>query len=328
MVTKVDLVELASGYWQSFAMGAAVELGIFAELSEQEKDIDTLSEKLSCSPFHMEALLCSLVGMGLLCKKNNGYSLHPDQKAFLDPSSPDSMLGAFAFNQDLAGLWMKLPECIRSGTPALPNNPHLGSDPKRTRRFVEGMHSRAGLMARNLLPCLTPAPDSKILDVGGGPGTFSLKLAERDSTLRITVLDLPPIVAAAAEIHAGKSALECLRFQGGDYHTCDFPQEQDYLLYCGALHQEPESGIDDLLKKMYIALRPGGTLVVVDLMLNADRCTPVYSSLFHINMMLMRPHSNVYSSDELLARMKTAGFSTLTTFDVPETPYRMVQGSR
>jgi ubiquinone/menaquinone biosynthesis C-methylase UbiE len=325
---KINLVEVASGYWKSFAMGAAVDLGLFTELSKCEQDTETISKKLSCSPFHMEALLCSLVGMGLLCKKNSLYSLDPEQKAFLDPSSPDSMLGAFAFNQDLAGLWMKLPECIRSGSPALPDNPHLGSDPDRTRRFVEGMHSRAGLMARNLLPCLRPPASSKILDVGGGPGTFSLKLAERDPSLQITVLDLPPVVTAAAEIHAGKPALECITFQGGDYHTCPFPQEQDYILYCGALHQEPESGIDALLAKMVEALRPGGTLVVVDLMLNEDRCTPVYSSLFHINMMLMRPQSNVYSSDELIQRMTTAGVSALTTTDVPDTPYRMVQGTR
>ncbi len=327
-IKNIDLVDLASGYWKSFAIGAAVELNIFSELSENEQDTETLSKNISCAPLHLEALLNSLCGMGLLDKKNGNFFLHPAQKAFLDPKSPDSMLGAFAFNQDLAGLWMKLPECIRSGKPVLPDNPHLGADPDRTRRFVEGMHSRAGLMARNLLPCLHPPSGSKVLDVGGGPGTFSLKLAERDPSLLITVLDLPPVVKAAAEIHAGNPALKCITFQGGDYHSCDYPQEQDTVLYCGALHQEPDNGLDALLEKMKAALKPGGQLVVVDLMLDPDRTTPVYSSLFDINMMLMRPSSKVHTSHELMNRLKSCGFKNLTVSDIPHTPYRRVQGTK
>ncbi|MDF3130529.1 methyltransferase [Kiritimatiellaeota bacterium B1221] len=327
-IKNVDLVDLASGYWKSFAIGTALELNIFSELSEREQDIESLSKSISCAPLHLEALLNSLCGMGLLDKKKNHFFLHPDQKAYLDPRSPDNMLGAFAFNQDLAGLWMKLPGCIRSGEPVLPDNPHLGSDPDRTRRFVEGMHSRAGLMARNLLPCLHPPGGSKVLDVGGGPGTFSLKLAERDPSLEITVLDLPPVVKAAAEIHAGNPALGCITFQGGDYHHCDYPRNQDTLLYCGALHQEPDEGLDALLEKMKAALKPGGQLVVVDLMLNPDRCTPVYSALFELNMMLMRPHSKVHTSRELTQRLEHCGFRDLCVSDIPHTPYRMVQGTK
>lgn len=327
MVTQVDLVELASGYWQSFAMGAAVELNVFTEIAQQEQDTETLAKTLACAPSHLQALLDSLAGMGLLRKKDGKYSLDPAQSAFLDPASPDSMLGAFAFNQDLAGLWMKLPDCIRSGKPVLPDNPHLGADPARTRRFVEGMHSRAGLMARNLLPCLHPPAGSKILDVGGGPGTFSLKLAERDPSLQITVLDLPPIVKAAAEIHAGKPALSCIRFQGGDYHQAPYPEDRDIILYCGALHQEPDTGLDALFSKMKAALKPGGRLVVVDLMLDPDRTTPVYSALFEMNMMLMRPSSKVHCSASLESRLKDLGFTNIKVDDVPHTPYRMVQGN-
>lgn len=303
-----------------------MELNIFSELADHEQDTDSLAKSLQCAPQHLEALLCSLVGMGLLEKKNNLFFLHPEQRMYLDPSSPDNMLGAFAFNQDLAGLWMQLPDCVHKGQPVIPDNPHLGEDPARTRRFVEGMHSRAGLMARNLLPCLTPESGSKILDVGGGPGTFSIKLAERDPSLEITVLDLPPVVTAAAEIHSGKSALRSITFQGGDYHQCAYPGDQDYILYCGALHQETDTDLNALLKKMKTALKPGGKLVVVDLMLDENRCTPVYSALFELNMLLMRPRAKVHSSKELEQRMQKLGFKNLECTDIPQTPYRMVQG--
>lgn len=327
MATTVDLVELASGYWQSFALGAAVELGFFPILATGPVKSGELAESVGASEEHVEALLNSLCGLGLLRRSDAGYELDPEQKALLDPASPENMLGAFRFNLDLAKLWLKLPECVRSGEPVIPENPHLGKDPDKTRRFVEGMHSRAGLMARGLVPMLTPKAGSQVLDVGGGPGTFSLKLAERDDSLEITVLDLPPIVEAAKEIHAGNPAAERIRFMGGDYHQAEFPEEQDMILYCGALHQEPESRIEVLLGKMKEALKPGGELVLVDLMLDSDRCTPAYSALFQLNMMLMRPASRVYSSERLSELLRIVGFGTIETTEVPGTPYRMVKAS-
>jgi ubiquinone/menaquinone biosynthesis C-methylase UbiE len=324
-MSTISLVDLASRYWQSMALNAAVQLNLFPTLAAQPMSCTQLAETLDCSEEHLTALAHSLVGLGLLTLNEDLFDLAPEHRSLLDPASPDCMLGALQFNADLAGLWLKLPDCVRDGKPVLPGNPHLGEDPARTRRFVEGMHSRAGLMARALLPLLHPAPNAKVLDVGGGPGTFSLKLAERDPSLHITVLDLPPVVAAAAEIHAGKAALSSITFQGGDYHTADYPQQQDWILYSGALHQEPESGIFALFKKIKAALKPGGTLVVVDLMLDEDRTTPAYSALFQINMMLMRPSSRVYTSSRLVEVLTQTGFSEISVREVPETPYRLVE---
>lgn len=324
----VDLVELASAYWRSFALNAGVELEIFPALAAMERSAEGLAGELDLSEPHLRALLDSLAGMDLLTKRGDRYGLHPDQRDRLDPTSPDCMLEAFRFNADLAGLWLKLPDCVREGRPALPDNPHLGGDAERTRRFVRGMHSRAGIMARGLLPCLRPAPGSRILDVGGGPGTFSLKLAERDPTLRITVLDLPPVARAAEAIHADHPAVERLTFLGGDYHTADYPGDQDLVLYCGAAHQEPEESLSGLFDRMRGALKPGGELAVVDLMLDSDRTTPAYSALFELNMMLMRPRSRVHATDRILNLLETAGFAAREAEEVIGTPYRLVRARR
>ena len=327
MSAPVDLVDLASRYWQSAALNAAVSLGIFEFLAGKPATAAEVAEGLQMSEQHTEALLDSLCGLTVLEKSSSTYSIPDALMPLLNPESPDSLLGALRFNADLFGLWARLPDCIRDGKPALPDNPHLGQDPERMKRFVQGMHSRAGIMARGVLSYLTFPPRTTWLDVGGGPGTFSLKLLEQDPTYRATVLDLPPVVAAAAEIHAGNPALEQLTFQGGDYHTAPFPGDQDVVLYCGALHQEPEDGIHALFERMRAALKPSGHLYVIDLMLDADRTTPVYSALFQINMMLMRPTSKVYSVGRLQSLLKDTGFTSCFTQDIPGTPYTLVRAA-
>jgi ubiquinone/menaquinone biosynthesis C-methylase UbiE len=327
MSNSPNLTELASRYWESAALNAAVSLGVFPVLCESPVPAGTLADRLETSPQHTEALLDSLCGLGVLEKTDSLYSIPPALAPLLDPASPDCLLGALAFNADLFQLWAKLPDCVRTGAPVIPANPHLGGDPERTLRFVQGMHSRAGIMARGLLPAIVPAANSRILDVGGGPGTFSVKLLERDPTLTATVLDLPPVVAAAAEIHAGNPVLDRLAFQGGDYHTADYPSDQDLVLYCGALHQEPEDGLPALFRRMKASLKPGGTLCVVDLMVSDDRTQPVYSALFQLNMMLMRPASRVHSTGGLKTLLTEAGFTPSGPENIPGTPYTLVRAT-
>ena len=143
-----DLVEIASLYWQSAALNAAVELRLFETLAPEAQSAASLAKTLDCSVPHLEALLDSLSGMGILHKTKEKYTISQEVRPLLDPASGDCLLEALAFNRDLFALWLKLPDCIRHGQPAVAGNPHLGADPERLKRFVRGMHSRAGIMAR------------------------------------------------------------------------------------------------------------------------------------------------------------------------------------
>ena len=319
------LYELASSYWKSASLQAALDLGVFEALAASSSTAQQLSEQLECDPGSLMAFLDALVGLQLLLKNDDTYELSAEYAPYLDPNSKDSLLAAFSFNRDLQGLWDGLATTVRTGTPVLPASPHLGNDPERTKRFVHGMHSRASLMARGLLEVVVPASGSKVLDLAGGPGTFSLRLLERDPSLAITVFDLPPVVQAAQELHEGHPSAPLLTFAGGDYHQDDLPIENDLVLYCGALHQEILEDVPELFSKIRSSLKPEGILIVVDLLLDEDRTTPVYSALFDLNMRLMRPASHVHSVTEVEANLVKAGFSLERTLDVPNTPYRMME---
>jgi SAM-dependent methyltransferase len=328
MYSGIPLYELASGYWMSSALRAGMEVGVFDALKDGPVSVEQLAVACEADPGNLAALVDAMVGLGLLIRSLDAVDLAPEHRPFLTPGSPDSLLGAFRFNADLEGLWQQLSTCVRSGNPVIPQMPHLGADPERTRRFVEGMHSRAALMARGLLQVVKPPEGSKVLDLAGGPGTFSLKLLERDHSLQITVFDLPPVVQAAREIHAEHPVAAGLTFQGGDYHEGGLPEGQDLILYCGALHQELPQSLPGLLERMHQVLVPGGKVLIVDLLLDADRATPVYAALFDLNMRLMRPTSHVHTVDEVEGALVQGGFELIRKGDVPETPYRYLEAKR
>lgn len=328
-----DLVTLASIYWESASLNAAVKLGVFAPIAEEPQTAADLANELRASALHLEALLDALAGMGVLNKLEQveeaaQYDLPMELRAVLDPRSPDSLLGAFALNADLFGLWGSLAQCVQNGEPALPNNPHLGDDPERLKHFVEGMHSRAGIMARGVLPHLAIPSESRILDVGAGPCTFAMKLCETDASLRVTVQDLPPILEAAKGIHAGRAELSQISFLPGSYHETTFPEGQDIVFYCGALHQEPIRDATPLIQRMVDALKPGGRLLIVDLFVDDSRTQPSYSALFHINTLLMRPTAHVHSLSSAEMLVRSCGCGDVSSRQLPDTPYALVSGTK
>ena len=74
--------------------------------------------------------------------------------------------------------WGKLAEFAKNGKPVERPQLHLGEDRQRTRTFVMSMHGRAMGIGRGVVPLLDLAGRKVPLDVGGGPGTYSVLISQ------------------------------------------------------------------------------------------------------------------------------------------------------
>ena len=183
---------------------------------------------------------------------------------FLVSRSPAFMGNVIRYSDQLYGTWGKLEDALRSGKPALPAETYLGDDPARTRSFVQAMHERALGIARALVAILDLQGRRAMLDVGGGPGTYSVLLTERFPGLRSEVLELPGVAAVARELVAAAGASDRVSLRDGDYHSADFGSGKDVVLMSGMFHRETEQACRGLIERAAACLVPGGLLVVSD----------------------------------------------------------------
>ena len=323
-----DLFDIASAYWKSATLTAAVELGVFRE-TRLPRRAPEVAEALDTSLKYTTALLDGLTAIGLLRKEGDRYVLPDELRPHLDPDSPDSLADALRFNAAMIPLWAKLGDCVRSGQPAIPPNAQLGSDPERVRGFVLGMHSRAQALSPALLPHLDLSGMRRLLDVAAGPGTFSAAIAALHPEMEVTVFDLPAVSAVSRELHAEGPVGDRMTFAAGDYHDDPLPDGPfDAVLYCGAVHQEDEAHTKLVLGKIMDALAPGGRLLLVDLMLDETRTAPAFSALFEINMMLTNSMSHVHTRSSARALVEVAGFVRVEDREIPHTPYCLVEARR
>lgn len=312
------IIGMASAFYDSCVLFVASDLGVFAKLAELgSADAESLASALGLDPRGARLLLDACVAVELLNKQGDAYSNTPESALFLVPGSPGDLSAAIRYNRDVYPAWGKLDTFVKKGTPVERPEFHLGEDAERTRTFVLSMHYRALAIGRSVLAELDLDGRRTLLDVGGGPGTYSVLISQKYPDIRCTVLDLSEVAKVADGLIAQQGAAERVKTLPGDYRTLAFPPGNDAINFFGMMHQESPDSIRALLKKAYDALNPGGVVHVMDLMTDATHTRPKFSALFAVNMALTTENGWVFADSELEGWMREAGFTDFRVRPLP-----------
>lgn len=318
LIDPTRIIEMACAFYESCVLFAASDLGIFGKLAELgEAEAETLTSACGLDGRRGRILLDACAALGLLEKREGWYQNSREVALFLVPGSPSDLSGAIRYNRDVYNAWGKLGEMVRTGKPVERPELHLGEDEERTRTFVLAMHHRAIGIGQAVVPLLDLSGKKKILDVGGGPATYSILIARAFSRVECTVLDLPEVVKIAAKLVEEAKMGERIKLLAGDYHRIPFPGENDAILFFGVLHQEDEETIRSLLLRAYDSLVPGGRVYILDMMTDATRAWPEFSALFSLNMALTTERGGVFSDEDLERWLDEAEFSDFACRPLP-----------
>ena len=324
------IVDLAVAYRRSMVMFAANELDLFTVLSEGAHTTAQLADRSAVQHRPLEALLNACVAQGLLQRDGDQYHNAPHSEAFLVKGRPAYMGDGLKYSADLYPAWGRLGELLRTNRPPVEADTMLGADPDKTRNFVMAMHNRA-LGFGAVLPHGADLTGRRhMLDVGGGPGTYSILSVQETPGLRATVLDLPGVLEITKEIIASYQCEDRVTVMPGDYTTTDFGSGYDVMLQSGMMHRETPEVCRLLLSKGFAALDPGGRIVVSDVFFDDDQKDgPPFVTHFAINMMLTSRHGSAHAKTEMARWMEEVGFTDVRVKPLPPpNPHTLVLGAK
>lgn len=322
-----SIVRLSTAYWESQTLLTANRIGLFDFLADGARSPDDVAAGLLIDPRSTGLFLRALAGLGFLQEEAGHFANAPVAAVFLVKRSPAFMGNAIRYSDQLYATWGNLEGALRSGKPALPAESYLGDNPVRTRTFVQAMHERALGVARALVGILDLKGRRSMLDVGGGPGTYSVLLTERFPGLTSEVLELPGVAAVARELVAAAGASDRVTLRDGDYHSADFGSGKDVVLMSGMFHRETEQACRALIERAAACLEPGGLLVVSDVFTDQGGSQPTFAAMFGLNMMLTAPDGGVHSDADVQRWMGDSGFRDLRMVPLPPPmPHRVVFG--
>jgi ubiquinone/menaquinone biosynthesis C-methylase UbiE len=140
---------------------------------------------------------------------------------------------------------------------------HYGTGYERCRLFPAGAPSLEFVRSMELLDRLLPVPPARLLDVGGGPGTYAGPLAGRGYSVHL--VDPVPLHVEQAREAAGQDLAAAFTAALGDARELAEPDEsQDAVLLFGPLYHLTEATERRLaLSEARRVLRPGARLLAM-----------------------------------------------------------------
>jgi acetylserotonin N-methyltransferase len=296
---------------QSAALVAASHLGLFDALAPAPLELPALAAQLGLGLRPVDLLTRALVAMGLLLRTERGLALAEDAARYLVRERPEWLGGLLELEVDDFLSPALLLEALRRGGPAVygGGDPWAAHerDPARARAFAAAMQSISALPARALAAAVDLSGAKRLLDAGGGTGTFALELARAWPTLFCVVLELEAVVplARAAIQAAGLGAR--VEARAGDLFAA-WPDGFDAVLLSQVLHDWPPAKALAILRRARAALAPGGRVIVHEKLVADDGSGPLANALVHLDM-LVWTEGQQYTRAELAGLLAEAGFA-------------------
>lgn len=294
------------------AAGAAQRLGVFEALTAGPLPVAELAARTGTDPGTLPVLLDGLVSLGYLDRGPEAvYANSPMTAASLDRRDPWSYAPALAFWNDLLGeLWDGLEETIRTGKPQADFYTWLEGRP-RTLRDFQTMLDGMAVGTAPLVAETAPDPGERLLDLGGGHARHTIAFCQVHPRLTATIVDLP------GAVEGGRARIEEAGLAGrvtlvpGDLATADLGTGHDTALLFNVCHGFDAAANRALLTRVAAALRPGGTLLVLETFADLPDGTPpvveAFLRSFGLNLAVTQG-GRLHSFAEVAGWLAEAGF--------------------
>jgi len=286
-------------------------LNVFKEIGDRTVPLQVLCPRLGVTPDALERLLLPLIALGLLRKTEQGYAVPEAFRPCLTSEGEKDLSASIAHMEHLQAKWMRLETSVRTGKPLAPDSDLTDAEIKEnTGNFMAAMESLASTVAEELVRRFPLQGNEEILDLGCGPGTYFRKFLQTYPGVQATAVDAEDVIPITRRLAGKQGLLDRVTFIPGDFLELSFKKDHYHpALLSNVIHIYPPEVVLDLLRKVYVLLRPGGTLLINDFFTDETGTHPLWGALFSLNMLLNTEGGRNYRLDQGEAFLKEAGFS-------------------
>lgn len=315
-----DLMQMVNGYQVSQAICVAATLGIADELTNGPRSSDDLAAATGSHPQALYRLLRALASVGVLHEGATrqfsltmlGSGLRSDAEQSVAPWA--RMVGR-AYYRDA---WGKLLHSVRTGENAFEHAHGTGvwqyriDHPEESLIFDRAMSSFVPAVAAAVLAAYDFGRFDVIMDVGGGQGALLAAILARNPPQRGILFDQPMVVEGAGAVLSAASVADRCEVVGGDFFAA-VPEGADAHVMKWILHDWDDERLIAVLKSCRRAIRPDGTLVVLEAVL-APPNEGARAKFADLNMLAV-PGGQERTRDEFAALFEASGFRLTKVID-------------
>jgi SAM-dependent methyltransferase len=307
MEEKKDIMTLARAFMRSRIILTAAELDLFTIIQDSPTTAEKVADRFGFDPRALERVLDCLVTFGLLQKIGGAYSLTPEGAPYSSKHSASELPMLLHMNR-LWDSWSDLTEVVRNGQGS-ERKPPKQTDMDSRRAFIGAMHVSGRSLSEAIAGSLDLRGYRKLLDIGGGSGTYTIAFLNHNPQLQAILFDLKDVIPMARDRLSAEGLLDRVELIVGDFYSDDLPGGCDLALLSAVIHQNSRQQNLELFRKAHRSLEPGGMLLIRDHIMDEQRTYPPEGALFAVNMLLNTKGGNTYTYHEVAQGLKEAGFT-------------------
>ncbi len=315
--------DLCAGFVYSQVLFACVKLDLFEMLARGPLDVAAVARQTGLGEDAARRLLLAATSLDLLQPRSGGrYGLgqlgaamraNPGVRAMIehhamfyaDMADPVALLRGTAGPTALARYW-----------PYADGTDPASLAPGDVAPYTDLMATSQQFVAEDVLDAYPVGNHRRLMDVGGGDGSFLRSAARRAPALTLTLFDLPAVVETARPRFIAAGLDSRVTLVGGSFSHDPLPSGADLITLVRIAHDHGDDTVQALLAAIHRALEPGGSLLIAEPMAGDTASAPMADAYFGFYLLAMGK-GRARRPDELVAMLLQAGFESARQIATP-----------
>lgn len=310
--------DLVAGFVYSQTLHALLALGLLERLQRDPMRLEEIAEAAALEPAAALRLMKAADAVDLTERRDDGrWGLGADGAALAgNPGARAMIRHHHALYRDLAD-----PIALLRGEV---KETELGKFWRYAREADGGrlktedvedysrlMAESQSLVAHDILAAYPMERHSRILDVGGGDGTFLSAVAGRYPQADLTLFDLPAVSEVARRRLADRGLADRVSVVGGDFAQDALPAGRDLITLVRILHDHEDDKVLTLLSACREALADGGALLIAEPMSGTRGGARIADAYFGFYLLAMGT-GRARTPQEYAGMLESVGFRIIT----------------
>jgi ubiquinone/menaquinone biosynthesis C-methylase UbiE len=315
IATKANMVPYPStAFIMAFAAKTAMlafKYDVFEAVKDSPQTVEEIAQKVNLHPRGLRSLLNALVVGGYLECEKGKFSLNKISKKWCLKGNPEnSMYNQIAYYHEV--LWKNeinyMDEFLKTGEGIQIHDTYTEEQWDLYQLAMEEQARMTTQQSAKMMPVLKNP--TRMLDIGGSHGLYSVELCRKYPTLKSTILELPQAVERSQKDFAKYNMSDRVSFLSGNALTDDLGENRyDLILMSQLAHHFTAEQNEAVSKKVAKALKPHAYFVIQEYLRpetsnKMDTVPIILDMYFNVSST-----SGLWSADELKDFQQKAGLA-------------------
>ena len=318
MPPEMAMLQMTSGYWISQSIYAAAKLGIPDLLKDGPKSCEDLAASTGTKARALYRVMRALAQVGVFAETGEGHFTLTPLSACLQSDVPGSVRAiTILFGEEQYKAWGDILYSMRTGESSfehlygMPVFQYYSQNPESAKIFNEAMTSGSDAEKAEVVKTYDFSNIHKLVDIGGGQGSFIASILKANPNLQGVLFDLPSVVEGAQDVIPAEGVADRCEIVGGSFYD-SVPSGADAYILKHVLHDWDDETSLTILKNCHRAMEKNGKLLVVEQVVPPGN-EPALAKFMDVNMMMLHPGGCERTEAEYKALFEAAGFKLTKT---------------